>query len=409
MVKAKGNSVKNWRSKSFETRAVHAGERLPAPEATPVSSPIWPAVSYAYESMDEADDVLGGTKPGPAYLRYGSPTVTAFETAMAALEGTEGAQAFSSGMAAIHTSLLAAGAKAGTSVVAAMDVYGATYSLLRRLLASMGVEARWVDVANLEEVEAALKETHAVVLLAETISNPLLKVADVPHLAELAHRSGAALLVDNTFASPYLFTPAACGADYVIHSATKYISGHGDVLAGVVGVSAENKVKLNELNKLVGGVLGPFEAWLALRGLKTLPLRMGRQCENAQKVAEWLEAQVRIARVNYPGLPGHAQHALAERLFEGKGFGGVLSFELAGADKAKVFRFMEALTLCLPATSLGDIYSLVLYPLISSHRSLTAEERARVGIPDNLLRLSVGIESVDDILADLDGALKKMG
>lgn len=401
--------VKDWSTKSFETRAVHAGERAPNPEAAPVASPIWPAVSYAYENMDQADAALGGTTAGPVYLRYGSPTVTAFETAIAALEGTEAAQATSSGMAAIHACLLAAGARAGASVVAAMDVYGATYTLLGKLLATMGVETRWVDVVNLEEVQTALKESHATILLAETISNPLLKVADVPALAALAHQAGASLLVDNTFASPFLFAPAACGTDYVIHSATKYLSGHGDVLAGVAAVSAENKKKLYELNKLVGGVLGPFEAWLALRGLKTLPLRMRQQCANAQKVAEWLQAHPRISKVNYPGLGNHAQHDLAERLFASKGFGGVLSFEIAGADKAGVFRFMEALDLCLPATSLGDIYSLVLYPTISSHRSLTPEERLRVGIPDNLLRLSVGIEAVDDILADLEGALAKLG
>jgi cystathionine gamma-synthase/methionine-gamma-lyase len=401
--------MKDLSTKSFETRAVHAGERASTPDYTPVASPIWPAVSYVYESMDDMDAVLGGTKAGPVYLRYGSPTVSAFETAIAALEGTAAAQAYSSGMAAIHASLLGAGAKAGASVVAAMDVYGATFTLLRRLLATMGVEVRWVDVANHQEVETALKESHATILLVETISNPLLKVADVPELAALAHHAGASLLVDNTFASPFLFNPAACGTDYVIHSATKYIAGHDDVLAGVVAVSAENKSKLYELNKLVGGVLGPFEAWLALRGLKTLPLRMRQHCQNAQKVAEWLHAHPRISKVNYPGLASHAQHALAKRLFEGKGFGGVLSFEIAGADQARVFRFMEALNLCLPATTLGDIYSLVMHPATSSHRSLTSEERARIGIPDNLLRLSVGIEAVEDILADLEGALAKIG
>lgn len=409
MTNTKGTHIKDWSTKSFETRAVHAGERAPTPDYTPVASPIWPAVGYVYESMDDTDAALGGTKAGPVYQRYGSPTVSAFETAMAALEGTQAAQATSSGMAAIHAALLAAGAKAGASVVAAMDVYGATFTLLGKLLTTLGVGVVWVDVTDLREVERALKESHATILLVESISNPLLKVADIPGLAALAHQAGAALLVDNTFASPYLLNPAAYGTDYVIHSATKYIAGHNDVLAGVTAVSAENKKKLVELNKLVGGVLGPFEAWLALRGLKTLPLRMERQCRNAQKVAEWLQAHPRIAKVNYPGLPGHAQHALATRLFEGKGFGGVLSFEIEGADKAGVFRFMEALSLCLPATSLGDIYSLVLYPLISSHRSLTPEERARVGIPDNLLRLSVGIEAVDDIIADLEQALAKMG
>jgi cystathionine gamma-synthase/methionine-gamma-lyase len=265
-----------------------------------------------------------------------------------------------------------------------------------------------VDVSNLEEVETALKETSPVALLAETISNPLLKAADVPSLADLAHRYGAALLVDNTFASPYLFNPLKQGADYAIHSATKYLSGHGDVLAGVVATSAQNKNKLYELNKLIGGVLGPFEAWLALRGLKTLPLRVAQQCRNARQVAEWLHSHPRISKVNYPGLPDHPQHDLAERLFDGKGCGGVLSFEIKDADKTTVFRFMESLSVCLPATTLGDIYSLVLHPATSSHRSLTVEDRLRVGIPDGLIRLSAGIESAEDILADLESALARI-
>jgi cystathionine gamma-synthase/methionine-gamma-lyase len=259
------------------------------------------------------------------YLRYASPTVSAFETAVASLEGAEAAQAYSSGMAAIHAALLAAGAKAGCSVVAALDLYGATYTLLRNLLDALGVNIRMVDVAELGEVEKALEETRPVLLLAETISNPLLKVADVPSLAALAHQYGASLLVDNTFASPYLFNPLQHGAYYAIHSATKYISGHGDVLAGVVATSAENKSKLFELNKLIGSVLGPFESWLALRGLKTLPLRMKQQCRSAQQVAEWLSSHPRVAKVNYPGLAEHPQHDLAKQLFESRGNGGVLS------------------------------------------------------------------------------------
>ncbi len=397
--------MNNLSHKSFQTRAVHAGERAPAADYTPVSTPIYPSVGYLYESMDDMDAVFAGTKQGYVYSRYATPTVAAFEAAVASLEGAEAAQAYSSGMAAIHASLLAAGVKTGTSVVAALDLYGATFTLLRSLLASLGVNVRMVNVSELEEVEIALKETHAVALLVETISNPLLKVANVPLLAALAHRYGASLLVDNTFASPYLFNPLKHGADYAIHSATKYLSGHGDVLAGVVATSAENKSRLFELHKLIGGVLGPFEAWLALRGLKTLPLRVHQQCENAQRVAEWLSSHPHVSKVNYPGLADHPQHELAERLFEGKGSGGVLSFEINEADKAMVYRFMEALTVCLPATTLGDIYSLVLHPATSSHRSLTSEERRRIGIPDGLVRLSTGIESADDILADLESAL----
>ena len=399
--------MKSLSQTSFETRAVHAGERVRPAEYRPVATPIWPTVSYLYESMDDLDAVFAHTKPGQVYLRYSNPTVEAFEAAVANLERAEAAQAYGSGMAAIHAALLGAGVKAGASVVAALDVYGATFTLLRDLFTSLGVNVRMVDISDLEVVEKAVKETHATVLYAESISNPLLKVADIPSLASLAHYHGTSLLVDNTFASPYLFNPLSHGADYVIHSATKYLSGHGDVLAGIVATSTENKNKLFELNKLIGSVLGPFEAWLALRGLKTLPLRVKQQCGNAMKIADWLQTHPRIAKINYPGLTDHPQHDLAGHLFEGRGYGGVLSFEIAGADTSQIFRFMESLTICLPATTLGDIYSLVLHPATASHRGLTAEERARVGIPDNLVRLSAGIESADDILADLEYALGK--
>jgi cystathionine gamma-synthase/methionine-gamma-lyase len=391
--------------RQFATRAVHAGERGPRPDFTPVVTPIHPTVGYLYDSMDDLDAVFATTRAGYVYPRYGSPTVAALEAAVAELEGAEAAQAFASGMGAIHAALLAAGVKVGTAAVAALDLYGATYTLLARLFAELGATIRFVEVTDLGAVEAALAELHPAALLVETISNPLLKVADLPALGELAHRYGARLLVDSTFASPYLCNPLRYGADFVIHSATKYIAGHGDVMAGVVVTSAEHRRTLYELNKLVGGVLGPFEAWLAQRGLKTLPLRVRQQCANAARLAEWLQAHPRVARVNYPGLPDHPQHELAERLFDGRGFGGVLSFEIAGADRPAVFRFMEALKLCLPATTLGDVYTLALHPATSSHRSLSPEERERIGIREGLVRLSAGIEDADDLIADLARAL----
>jgi cystathionine gamma-synthase/methionine-gamma-lyase len=397
--------MKDLRNKAFITRAVHAGERIPLGKYMPVATPIHPTVGYLYDSMDDLDAVFDAKQAGYVYQRYGSPTVAAFETAVAELEEGEAAHAFSSGMAAIHAVLLAAGVRAGKTVVTTLDLYGATTTLLQRLLTEMGVTVRLVDVTDLVALEAVLAETHPVALLVETISNPLMKVTDVPELARLASRYGVQFLIDNTFASPYLCNPLTHGADYVIHSVTKYIGGHGDVTAGVVITSAENRRKLNELNKLVGGVLGPFEAWLALRGCKTLPLRMQQQCTNAAFVAEWLTEHQKIARVNYPGLAVHPQHDLARRLFGGRGFGGMISFEIAGADRATVFRFMEALDLCLPAATLGDIYTLVLHPATSSHRSLSAEERARVGIREGLVRISVGIEDANDIIADLEQAL----
>ena len=392
-------------NQTFFTRAVHAGERAPRPDYTPVATPIHPTVGYLYDSMDDLDAIFATTREGYVYPRYGSPTVTAFESAIAELETGEAAHAFASGMGAMHAALLAAGVRAGTGVVAALDLYGATYTLLNRLFTELEVAARFVDVADLAAVEAELAASRSAALVVETISNPLLKVADLPALAELAHHYGAQFLVDNTFASPYLCNPMAYSADFVIHSATKYIGGHGDVMAGVVVSSAENRRVLFELNKLIGGVLGPFEAWLALRGVKTLPLRVRQQCDNAARVAAWLSTHPRIARVNYPGLTDHAQHELARHLFQARGFGGMLSFEIADADQSVAFRFMEALGLCLPATTLGDVYTLVMHPATSSHRSLSAEERERVGIRDGLVRLSAGIEAAEDLIADLDQAL----
>jgi cystathionine gamma-synthase/methionine-gamma-lyase len=355
-------------NKAFPTRAVHAGERPPHPDYTPVATPIHPTVGYLYDSLDDLDAVFATTREGYVYPRYGSPTVAAFEAAMAELEAGESAYAFASGMGAIHAALLAAGVRAGTAVVAALDLYGATYTLLNRLFADLGAIVRFV-------------------------------------LGDLARNYGAQLLVDNTFASPYLCNPLVYGADFVIHSATKFIGGHGDVMAGVVVTSSENRRTLYELNKLVGGVLGPFEAWLALRGTKTLPLRVRQQCANAARIADWLNQHPQVGHVNYPGLAGHPQRALAGRLFDERGCGGVLSFEISDADQAAVFRFMEALDLCLPATTLGDIYTLVLHPATSSHRSLSPEEREQVGISEGLVRLSAGIEEAADIIADLDQAL----
>ncbi|MBN1660790.1 MAG: PLP-dependent transferase [Anaerolineae bacterium] len=394
--------------RSIFTQAVHAGERGPRPDYTPVSMPIYHSVGYLYDDMHDLDGVFGGRREGYVYLRYGSPTLLAFEQAMATLEGAEDAVAFASGMAALHAALLGAGARADTAIVAAADLYGATYALLEWMLAEMGVRTRFVDVTDLAQVQAAVDEISPVAVVCEIISNPLMKVADVPALVEIAHAAGARLVVDNTFATPYLYCPLHAGADYVVHSATKYLGGHGDVMAGVVACSAERGRDLRERQKLLGANLGPQEAWLGLRGLKTLPLRMRQHCENARLVARWLAGRPEIARVNYPGLPDHPQHEVAARLFEGRGFGGMLSFDLSGAGQAEVFRFMEALELVLPATTLGDVYSLTLYPAHSSHRQLRPEVRQALGIGEGLVRLSVGIEEAGDIIADLEQALERI-
>ncbi len=401
--------MKHLQDKAFATRSVHAGERLNYEGINPVVAPIHPSVGYTFADSNDLDAVLGNEKPGFVYsTRYANPTVAALETAVSNLEGTTDALAFASGMAAIHIALLAAGVRAGTSVVAAADIYGASYSLLQKIFTELGAAIRFVDVTNLDEVNQAVITAKPVALFAETISNPLMKVADLPRLVAIAHENNALFLVDNTFCSPYLCNPAQFGADMVIHSATKFIGGHGDVMGGIVATSSALKERLLTVNKLIGSSIGPFEAWLALRGLKTLSLRMKQHCQNARTIATWLQNHPKIKHVNYAFLPDHPQYDLMQMLSNGKGGGGVLSFDIANADREQVFAFMDALELIQPATSLGDIYSLVLYPAISSHRTLTPAERIGLGIGDGLVRISVGIEDVADIQADIAQALEEI-
>ena len=394
---------------AFATRAVHAGERPPHPDFTPVVTPIYPGSSFAYDDMAIADEVFAAAREGFVYTRYGNPTNTAMETAIAALEGTETAIGFGSGMAALHGAFMGTGLRAGDTVIASRECYGATTTLLQTYFSRLGVHTTFVDILDLAAVEEAVRHERPRFVTFETVSNPLLHVADGPALAAIAHRAGALVVVDNTFTTPVLMRPTDWGADMVVHSSTKYLGGHGDVTAGVVATTQALRGQLYEINKAIGGILGPFEAWLVLRGLKTLALRVERHCANAATVAAWLQSHPAIARVNYPGLADHPQHDVMTRLSRNGQYGGMISFDIAGADKAAAFRFMEALKLCVAATTLGDIYSLVLYPPMSSHRGLTPEQRAAIGIGDGLIRLSVGIEAADDIIADLDSALARVG
>lgn len=391
--------------RQLATQAVHAGRPESYPDFQPTVPPIHPSVTYRYASMEVLDEVFAGRREGYVYARHGSPTVTALEEAVAALENGEAALAFASGMAAIHAALLAVGTRAGSGVVAAQDIYGATYSLLDGLMRSQDVTVRFVNTNDLDAVEAACSDLKPAALLVEAISNPLLKVANLPDLGSIAHRHGAAFLVDSTFATPCLVRPLELGADVVVHSATKYLAGHGDVLGGLVVTSKALRSEILEVLKVTGANLGPQEAWLALRGIRTLPLRMRQHCENALSVARWLEDHPGVTGVLYPGLPSHPQHRLSKKLFGQAGYGGMVSFEIRDAGQREVFRFFEALDLCLPATTLGDVHSLFLYPAHSSHRSLTADERARIGIGEGLVRMSVGIEAVEDLLQDLEQAL----
>jgi len=391
--------------RSIFTDSVHAGELGPRPTFTPVVTPIHNSVVYLYDDVDTLHRILAGTEQGFVYSRYANPTTAALEQAVAVLEAGEAATAFASGMAAIHAALLAAGVKAGDTIVAARDLYGITLSLLTTILPPLGVKVRLVEIARTEQVLSALEAERPRLLLLETMSNPVLIVPELPELAQAAHRVGAAVLVDNTFATPYLLKPLEHGADYAIHSLTKYMAGHDDVLGGVVVTRADRAADVRRMAQVLGAVLGPNEAWLALRGMKTLGLRMRQHCENAAKVAAFLDAHPKVARVVYPGLSSHPQHAVAKRLFRAGSFGGMVAFEVAAGTAEAAIATMERMKLILPGTTLGCIHSLVLHPARASHRSLSAEERAAWGIGDGLLRLSVGIEDPDEIIADLAQAL----
>jgi cystathionine gamma-synthase/methionine-gamma-lyase len=273
------------------------------------------------------------------------------------------------------------------------------------VLEPTGVKARFVDPCNLDALESAVRETKPACVLIEAVTNPLLRVPALDHVAEIAHRHGALLVVDSTFATPFLMQPMALGADVSVHSATKYLAGHGDVLGGILSAREDLRLPLRSLSRTLGVCLGPFEAYLTMRGVKTLPLRMERQCQNACRVAAWLKGHPHVSRVCFPGDPEHPDHATTRRLFREGFFGGVVSFEIKDAGRQETFAFLDRLQLVVRATSLGDVHSMILYPAMSSHRDLAPKHRERLGITDNFVRLSVGIEAVQDIVEDLENAL----
>lgn len=382
------------------TRAVHAGKGIDVAEARPTASPIHVATAFSYPDAQMLDDVFEDNSKGYVYSRYGNPTVRSLEQAIAVVEQCEEAIAFSSGMAAIHAAITGV-AGPGAKILASQDLYGATHALLRTHFANVDMETHFVDMLAVDAVREAATRIRPAVILAESISNPLIRVTDIASVAAIAQEVGAKLIIDNTFASPVIIRPATLGADLVVHSTTKFIAGHGDTTGGVIATSSRIAGPIREQAKLFGAITGPFDAFLAMRGLKTLDLRVRKQSENAHEIATALASDPRIERVNYPGLDS----PVPEPLFLCNDRGALFSFEIAGAGRAEIFAFMDALALCIPATTLGDVYSLVLYPAMSSHRSLTSEQRHAIGIRDNLVRMSVGIEDSGDILADVDQAL----
>src|ERR671910_649697 len=380
----------------FETRAVHSGERRGGRNENgsffPISTPIYASTTFSHADIETTDRILGGEQQGYSYARYDNPTVVAFEEALASLEApylNARAFAFASGMSAMHAALTAAELGPGATVLAAEQLYGSTATLLVQIFGTLGVEVRFVDAYDLRAIEKKVAELEPRAVVVETISNPLLRVADTEGIAEITRESGAALVVDNTFGTPCLQRPLALGADLVVHSATKYLSGHGDLTAGVVAAGPPYDGALESIRKLVGGTLGTFEAWLAHRGLKTLPLRMGRQCENARIICARLAAHPGVAKVHHPALDDHPDHEVASHALSDTG--GLVSFELESEGREAAFAFLNALELCVKAPSLGDIYTLAIHPATSSHRELSPSRRERLGVGENLVRLSVGI------------------
>ena len=388
------------------TELVHHGERNAPVPGQPTSTPIYAAATYTYESMDHMDKVFAGELPGYVYTRHGNPTVTVLEDAMRDIEGGALARAYGSGMAALHAALFACELSPGSVVLASQDLYGATTNLLLTIFGAFGIKTSFVDFSDLDTVRAKANELKPRVLVAETISNPLLKVCDIEACAEIARAAGARLIIDNTFASPYLCQPLSHGADLVVHSATKFLGGHADAMGGIAISRDEfDDPALTGVMKLVGGVLSPWEAHEVLRGMKTLAVRMDRHCENAKTLAAHLQKDPRVGRVYFPGLAGAAESAIAARMLRAENFGALISIELKDNSRQAAFRFMDALKLVVRSTSLGDVFTSALHPATASHRDLSPARRRELGITDGLIRISVGIESVKDIIADLDQAL----
>ena len=387
--------------RGFSTRAIQASARPPQLDQAPTSVPIYQAVTFASASADELDAVTTGAVPGYSYSRIDNPTATALADAVAELEGAEAGYVFASGMAAIHAALVSL-VTAGDRIVCTKAVYGSTRSLLLHVLAPLGVTVDFVDATDLDAVAASLASGPARVLYAETLSNPTIVVVDHVALAELAHRHGATYVVDNTFASPYVCRPVELGADLVVESATKYIGGHSDVLAGSVAGSRELIREVRRVQIDTGATLAPLAAFLVLRGLATLGVRLDRHAATAMALATWLERQDGVRAVHHPGLPGHPQHEIAVRQFHGSS--GMFAVELAGGRVA-ARAFLDALTVPALTASLGSIHTMVVHPPSTTHRQLDDAALAEAGIGPGLLRCSAGLEDVEDLQADFERGL----
>lgn len=391
--------------KGFGTLAIHAGN-FEKETFGALATPIYQSSTFYFDSCEQGGKRFAGEEGGYIYTRLGNPTTTVLEEKVAALEGAEACCAVGSGIGAV-TSCLWSIAAAGKHIVADKALYGCTFAYLNHGMTRYGVEVSFIDTADLEQVKKALKPNTSCVYL-ETPANPNLKITDLKAVSKIAHDYNPEIMVvcDNTFATPYLQRPLELGCDAVIHSGTKYLNGHGDVIAGFVCGSKDfiTTVKFFGLKDMTGAVMDPFAAFLILRGLKTMEVRMKRHCESAQAIAEYLEKHPKVEKVYYPGLKNHEGHEIAAKQMHG-GYSGVIAFEVKGGMQAGI-KFCNSLKLATIAVSLGDAETLIEHPASMTHSPYSPEERAAAGISDGLVRLSVGLENVEDIIADLEQGFK---
>jgi cystathionine beta-lyase/cystathionine gamma-synthase len=388
----------------FATRAIHEGDWAADVAEQPVSMPVWLTSDYLYEGFDHYADVINQRRPGFVYGRYGNPTHVALNRVLASLEGAEAAWSFASGMAALHTSLTAM-LRNGDQLVAQRTLYGGTHALLTEVFPGYGIETTFVPPEAASVAGALRPETKAV--LVETLANPTFRVSDVAGIAAVCAERGVALVVDNTVATPLLLRPLElAGVTLVVHSTTKYVNGHSDGIGGAAAGSGELIDRIRALGLEQGTTLGAFEAWLTLRGVQTLPLRVERQCATALALATALEGHPKLSAVGYAGLPSHPDHERARALFGAAGFGGMLALDVRGGYDAAA-RMGDALRIARVGSSFGGLHTEVCHPATTSHRQLSADERVEAGIGDGLVRVSVGGEDPSDLTEDFLHALEK--
>lgn len=392
-------------NQDFSTKQIHAAHPH-IPGIAPLATPIFQSSTFVFDNAAQGARRFAGEEGGYIYTRLGNPNIDEVAQKVAELEGAEAGMVMSSGMGAI-TSVMWTLLKAGDHLIADSTLYGCTFAYFTHGLTRFGVEVTLVNTGNLEEIEAAIRPNTRAIYF-EPLTNPDLKLNDVPAICALAKKHGITTVVDNTFLSPYLLRPIELGADIVVHSATKYLNGHGDVIAGIAVGKREfiQEVRMFGVKDMTGAVIGPFETFLINRGLKTLDIRMQKHCKNALAVAKFLEGHPAVRSVRYTGLESHPQHALAEKLLP-NGFGGVVSFEL-NCSKARAEAFINSLKLCTLAVSLGDAETLIEHPASMTHSAYSPEDLKAAGLSETLIRLSVGLEGADDIIADLKAELDKI-